>query len=346
MARRPLLIGLLALLPAGLALGVGPMNGDAAAYATSPVTDRWVHAAYAAVGQLAGFHLVNLAAAGLAVAAAAHHTRRALPTLAAAAVVVAWAPFAEVDLPWAALVVAATVVHPALLGLAVLTSPTALLAAPWVVARSERPNAAVAAVAALAAVAAVTLASGGQWWVGERGVLHPGPLMPGLGFGRLLLHLPWLLVLADPRGLRGLAWLAPLVFAPTDTPAWLVPAWAIACEARAPRPAVAATLVGGWLALADRAWQISGENAVIARVVAELGPEDGLVAPWTWGARAAVAASGDPYGIRWHPPGRFLRAQASRWCRSPPQRIHHLPPTDAPRPDSARCPPVTKPPPD
>jgi hypothetical protein len=90
-----------------------------------------------------------------------------------------------------------------------------------------------------------------------------------------------------------------------------------------------------WVVAAQLAWSATEtvgrvrrareENAVVAEVAAALGPGDGLVAPWTWGARVSVAASGDPYGIRWHPPGRFLRDQQARWCADPPERVLILP---------------------
>jgi hypothetical protein len=58
----------------------------------------------------------------------------------------------------------------------------------------------------------------------------------------------------------------------------------------------------------------------VERIGRLLGERDGLIAPFTWSARVAVHATGDPYGLRWHPPGRFLRNQQASWCDDPPAR--------------------------
>jgi hypothetical protein len=322
--------GWVALLPAGLALGSGPLNGDVAAYLTSPVTDRWVHVPYAALARAVGavgLDLTSVVASAVIVALAAR--RSSLAGLGAAAVLLPFAPFAEVDLPWVALAWAAVEVHPWFLGLAVAVSPSALLAAPWVVARTGRWD---AVLAAAAAVAVLTAASGGLWWTGERGVLHAGPLLVGRGLGLWLAHLPWFVLLAAPRSGAGLAWGLPLALAPTDTPLWLLPALAVVADAepsRWVRLAVAAHWLGALLALGDRAARVRGENEVVATLASRWQPGDGLIAPWTWGARVAVAVSGDVYGVPWHPPGRWLRDQEAVWCRDEPARVHHLPPQAA-----------------
>ena len=44
------------------------------------------------------------------------------------------------------------------------------------------------------------------------------------------------------------------------------------------------------------------------------------------GARVGVAATGDPYGIRWRPADGALRDQAAGWCGRPIARIAVLPP--------------------
>ncbi|MEQ1506877.1 MAG: hypothetical protein ABMB14_31915, partial [Myxococcota bacterium] len=90
--------------------------------------------------------------------------------------------------------------------------------------------------------------------------------------------------------------------------------------------AVAAQVALGGFALGARTSRVRAETAVVNAVAAALGPDDGLVAPWTWGARVAVGRTGDPYGLRWHPPGRFLRDQRSAWEVHPPTRILELPP--------------------
>lgn len=325
MARRAELtavaVGCLALLPAGLALGSGPLNGDAAAYLVSAPTDRWTHAAYVLVGQRVGLDALSLLAAVVAVAAGSRaDPRRAL---AAAAVVLPWAAFGEVDLPWVAAMLAAAAWRPALAAVAVAISPTALLALPWLWARDRRAE---GPIAAALAVAALTALSGGAWWTGERGVLGAGPWMVGLTAGRVALHLPWALILTDLRSVRSLPALLPLVLAPSDTPAWLLPGLVVASRTRAPRWAVGLQLAGAVLALGARAAAVRGETEVVERVAAELRPGDGIVAPWTWGARVAVARTGDPYGWPWHPPGRFLRDQRAQWCEAPPTRILGLPP--------------------
>jgi hypothetical protein len=319
---------------------VGPLNGDAAAYLVSAPTDRWTHAAWAFAGQRVGFAPLTWLAAVVAVAAAVALTEpagRRRVGWAAAAVVVPWAAFPEVDLPWAALVLAAAAWRPALAALAVAISPTALLALPWLTARTRSAEGPLAAVLA---VGALTIASHGAWWTGTRGVLHAEGVLPGRGLANLAWNLPWLLLLTDPGGLRALPWLVPLAFAPTDTPAWLVPGVVAAASCvRAPRAAVFAQLAVGWLALGGRGAAVRGENEVVARVAAELRPGDGVVAPWTWGARVAVARTGDPYGWPWHPPDRFLQDQARQWCDPPVERVWVLPsPAPAPVPAPSACP--------
>lgn len=342
------LIGAALLLPVLLGLGSGPMNGDAAAYAAQAaagvVADRWTHLGYLGPAALLGrqvdpgraLDLGSWLSAVVCVAAVVRIRLRAggdprLGAVLAAAIVAPWAAFAEVDLPWIAATLLAVAASPGWIALAVAISPTALLALPWaLVARTDRRRELVGS--ALLAVVALTIASGGLWWTGERGVLQTGPLALGktaLAFGR---HLSWLvLVLVAPDDLRRLPACLPLLLAPPDVPAWLVPGIAAACTARTRR--WAPLVVGIQLALSatetvGRIRQVREETALVRAIVDRLGPADGVVAPWTWGARIAVEASGDPYGIRWHPPGRFLRDQRGSWCSAPPERALAVPPGD------------------
>jgi len=286
--------------------------------------------------------------------------------VAAAAVVLPLASSAEVDVPWFALVaVAATASRAsgavAVAG-AVLLSPTALLALPWLavtrwlVARRRgelEPLLDVAALvlAAVATVGCLTLGSAGGWWTGDRGVLTGAHTMiKGVWFLHAvpvgLLPLAFLACWRDPRGCRadGLGLLAalPLVLAPPDVPSWLVPAGACAVLAAGARggprgrfrraAGVVTVAVLAWEVLAAGAtWsaerdRVKREVAVITAVIAELGPDDALVAPWSWGTRASVMQTGDPYALPWRVPGRPVRDQVERFCGQAFRRVVVLPP--------------------
>jgi len=332
----PALVGVLAL--AGLAwVGQGYYNGDIAAYCaqawSGDLHDRVVHVGYTtlawALGVISGralpwsLDVVNVLCAGLGAAAATRLADRtgdrAAVGLAAVALLLPWAPFAEVDVPWIALVLAAAAGLPGAAAAAVAISPTALLALPWVAMRRGGPG---PLIEGALAVAALTALSGGGWWWGDRGVLQPRPLLIGRNLGSWLATVPWLVVLTGslrplPRSLGGLA---PLLLAPADVPAAplvSIAAVAAALDHRA-RDDLARTarvgalvwlVVGGVVATERRAERVAEEHVTILRVLRRLAPGDGLVAPFTWGARAAVIATGDPYGLPWHPPGRFLRDQ-------------------------------------
>lgn len=345
LAPSTLLIALLVLGPALVGVGSGPMNGDAAAYLAQAtagvVADRWIHLGYLGPAALLGRFVdlpialdgVSWGAAVVAVLAVARIAARdggdpRLATILAAAVVMPWSPFAEVDLAWIAAVHLAVAGSELWIGVAVAISPAALLAVPWVVAnRPDRGRRLVAVV--LATVVGLTVVSGGAWWTGERGVLTTGAPALGRTAAAFGWHLPWLVVaLVRPDGLRRMAWCLPLLLVPPDVPAWLVPGLAAACAARTGRFGVGVMVIQLGLAGGETAWRIGHvrrETRIVAEVVATLGPDDGLIAPWTWGARVAVAASGDPYGIPWHPSGRFLRDQHDRWCADPPERALLLP---------------------
>ncbi len=341
----------------GLAfVGAGYVNGDAAAYAAQGwAGDLWgraTHVGYvavaAALAPLAGDHLpVALDVVGvLAMAAAAAVASRRLPLLglATVAVLLPWAPFAEVDPLWVALVVLARAGVPAALALAVAVSPVALLTVPWLVLARRSP---APVLEGAAAVVLLTAGSAGAWWTGPRGVLTHDTLLPGRTAAAWGTGLPWLwgaalAVAGGPRALRPLAAplaaLLPLLVVPPDVPAWLVGGLVVGealaeaharAEGRVRRLLAAAVgaqlLLAGGLA-AHRAARVREEAAVVRRVVDAWQPGDGLVAPWTWGARVAVTATGDPYGLPWHPPGRFLRDQARQWADADVQRVHRLPP--------------------
>ena len=83
---------------------------------------------------------------------------------------------------------------------------------------------------------------------------------------------------------------------------------------------------GAW-AHADRVARVRAEEAAIAAVLADWRPGDALVAPWSWGVRASVRATGDPYALTWAVPGVPPRDPA--WCGRTFDRIHTLPPGPA-----------------
>jgi hypothetical protein len=342
-----LLIAAVVLSPALLALGSGPIDGDAAAYAVGRWNERWTHAAYVLLLRIVDGDLLSWIACWLAAVGAARMGGR-LAAAGTAAVLLPWAPFAEVEPLWIAAMVWAASGPWWLAAVGVAFSPTALLATPWVGRRGV--------LAGMAAVAVLTVISGGDWWYGPRGVAE-AVLLPGRTLAEWGRWLPWaLLPLADRRCVL----LAPLLLAPPDVPAWTLMgiAWSMAQPGRrdaglyetsvaaavpaacaepggSPGPWVPASrrhepwvvalvlaqiVIGSWQ-LWRRCERVQAEDAVVDAVVARLGPEVGLIAPWTWGARIAVRASGDPYGIRWHPPGRWLRDQRTAWCADPPSVV-------------------------
>jgi hypothetical protein len=328
----------------GLAAGAGPINGDAAAYAAqgraADLADRWTHLGYVALaaavrGDPLALDLVTAlagAATVLAAASLAHGGRRGAAAAGAAAVVLPWAGFAEVDLLWiCAVTLGVAARSPAgaslLVALGVAVSPAALLATPWACAVRRGP---AAAVGAIGAVVLLTAASGGAWWTGERGVLEAGPLLLGRTAGAWATGLPWLLAPAwiAAGGDRRLVALAPLLLLRPDVPGWVLGGVSVAAVAAAApiRALVLAQVLLGLGGLAVRWDRVRHESDVVAEVAAALQPDDGLIAPWTWGARVAVARTGDPYGLRWRPPTGWLRGQRAAWCSDPPRRAAVLPP--------------------
>jgi hypothetical protein len=311
----------------------GPANGDFPSYlAQARALDLWDRATHAGFVAL----LVPLAwlppaafpfgAAAATVWAAHGNTRDAVGRWLSLLVATPVAAFPEVDVVWVAALLS-SVTSPLWAAASVTVSPAALLALP-AVARSR-----AAWAAAFGAVALLTLGSAGGWWWGERGVLHPGPWLPGRSVGSWVLALPWLLVPAarwDRSLVRDLLCALPLVALPADVPGWVVPALRLARAVDLSSPGsrrwvAAQVVVTAVLTLATVA-RVREENVVISRVAASLAPGDGVVAPFSWGARLSVVATGDPYGLRWHPPGGFLRDQRAAWCAAPPTRVWTLPP--------------------
>lgn len=344
-----------------LGAGAGFVNGDAAVYAAQAsrgdLLERVVHVGYlaaaAALAPMAGDALpvwldrVTAVAAG-AVVALTGARRGLLASAVAAAVVLPLAAFAEVDLPWIALLCGALVSAPAgaaiLAALAVAVSPTALLALPW--ASVERRDAA-ALVGGAIAVGLLTVGSAGAWWVGDRGVLTGPPLLPGRVLEAWAWGLPWLAVLAALAGSVGASssatpdrsrssavdagWLpivatAPLLLAPPDVPTVVIVALAVgnriaAVPATAGVVALVTVQLGlGAVGLARAHARVSHEDRIARDVAGRLGPSVGLVAPWSFGARVGVIATGDPYGPLWRSADVAVRGQGARWCADPPAR--------------------------
>lgn len=317
--------------------GAGWLDGDAAAYAaqvaTGDLADRWTHVGYVAVGiavqrttgldPTLALDLMSLMACVAAVALAG---LRAGPVAAwgVAAAVLPWCSFAEVDPVWIALALGA-LRFPWLVAPAVAVSPVALLAVPWLVLEERMHTRAVVSWAALAVVA-LTLVSGGAWWTGERGVLRVEALLPGRTALAWAVHASPLLALLPGvrRHALPLLGLAGLLLVPPDVPAWVLGSIAVAfAAARTGRRAglvLGVALVVGLVEYGGRVRQVRSEQRAVEAIAALLERDDGLVAPFTWGARVAVHATGDPYGLRWHPPGRFLRDQEETWCTAPPER--------------------------
>jgi hypothetical protein len=353
--------------------GAGFRNGDAAAYAAQAwagdLGDRPIHAGYILVAMalsFGGWERLPLAldaltalAAGVAVVAVSARVEGPGKVVTALLLGVAVLPecaFAEVDVVWFALLALAVAVNgpfraAALAAAAVLVSPTAIAACGWVVVerlRKERPEGvAWVPVAVACTVSALLGGTQTEWWSGDRGVgtFTPDPLLTWsswlrqadvLGPAALLGVLALIPEAARKRWPAVLA-TAPLLLAPADVPAWLVPAAALAVaagEAANTREdlrrvwlvlLVPYTLVG--LAALDRAHdRIAADSALAAHVAAEMQPTDGLVAPWSWGVRASVQATRDAYELRWRVPGEPVRNQEWQFCQGLTGRVAVLPP--------------------
>lgn len=304
----------------------GPANADFGTYLHQALSHDWLdrptHLAFVALlAPIARWPIPwPLASAAAVALLAVRNGASPVARAASLAAVASLAPFPEVDPAW---LLAATA-GPAGAGLAVALSPAAVLALPAIRARRW------GWIAAGVAVLALSVGTAGGWWVGERGVLRAPPWMPGKVAGAWLLALPWALLPAvrfDRALLRDLALSAPLLLLPPDVPGWAIPALRLARSVRADgRRWVAIQAVASGLGAVALLLRVHGENVTVREVADRLGPDDGVEAPFSWGARVAIAATGDPYGVRWHPPGRFLRDQERVWCADPPQRVWVLPP--------------------
>ncbi len=324
--------------------GGGFLNGDAAAYAAQgwagDVGARPVHALWCAVAVALApwaeaalpraLDAANaLAAAGLVATSGA----RGGGLLVVAAFVLPWCAFAEVDLMWMALVMSAVRVAPSwasacLSGLAVATSPTALLALPWV-ARRRRGWGPL--LGGGLAVVGLTLWSSGGWWVGHRGVLL-GEWLPGRTLGAWASTGLWIVLpVAAVRGDRSLAWVAPLLLAPPDVPAWVFVG--VVAAVRWPTAegwprALALGAVGvGAVALLQRWERVASEDTTIRAVAAAHRPGLGYEGPWSWGSRLSVVTTGATDRL----PFRPLRPlHDGRWPAPKVEEVGLLPPGRAP----------------
>ncbi|MBX2803010.1 MAG: hypothetical protein KTR31_35330 [Myxococcales bacterium] len=329
-------------------VGSGFVNGDAAAYvaqgwAADP-WDRVVHLGYVALAiglaPLAGDALPTvLDGVGVlaTVALAGVWGRRiggrdgAVAALGVVAAMLPWCAFAEVDPVWIAAVGLSAAGVPAAMGCAVAVSPVALLALPWV----SRTRGRGPVLEAVLAVVVLSVVSGGDWWVGDRGVLAARPWLLGRTLQAWLWAAPWAMLAAAslrPRSLWPLLGLVGLCLVPPDVPAYALGGVAVAIQlGRARLGSVAAVAVAVQLVVAshhaaERAATVRAEMSVIRHVAASMTPTDGLVAPFTWGARVAVVASEHPYGVVWRPRRGWLRDQRRTWDRARPSRLVHLPP--------------------
>jgi hypothetical protein len=333
----------------GLLLGgAGFLGGDPAAYAAQgwqlDVAERPVHLGYVLLACLlsgVGEHLPRaldavsaLAAASLVLSASVRARQPVTAAWLAAAWVLPWCAFAEVDLLWMALVAwGAVVASPAmaatLWGLALTVSPVAALALPWA---AWHRGGARALAGPLVALAVLSLLFDGAWWTGHRGVLT-AHLMPGRSLWAFVVSGAWAVGLLS-RDHRLLA-LAPLVLAPPDVPVWVfvgvVSSRGVPAVAWQRGLAIGAVVLGLW-GLGERRARVAREQRVVEHVAAALQPGDVLEAPWSWGARVAVVASGDPYGVHWVAVPRPVRDQA----RCPAERLVALPVGAAPSTGAVR----------
>ncbi len=294
-----------------LAGGQGFLNGDAAAYAAQgwqgDAASRPIHLVWTVLAvvlaPLAGEALPRVLDGLVAVAAGGMVVgTRGERALVAAGVVLPWCAFAEVDLPWMCLVLVASSLR-STLGASVLTalavglSPTALLALPWLARWRCSP---APLLAGGAAVLALTLLSQGGWWTGPRGVLH-SELLLGRSLGAWGLSAAWLAVLG---GDRRILWLAPLVLAPPDVPAWVlvgvVAASGLPASRWLPVLAVGAVLAGGW-GLVGRWGRVGEEQRQLEAIAAAHRPGEGYEGPWSWCARLGVVVDRRVDGVPFRP---------------------------------------------
>ena len=325
-------------------VGTGFRNGDAVVYLDQALrgdlSQRVVHVGYLAAAALAalpsGDHLplvLDLLSVAAFVGASWCMSRRgdAIGGVFALALLPT-ASWSEVDLWWIALWAAALIARRTstaglLLALATTFSPTLLLALPaWWVLRPEKGR---ALLGPLATVLVLTVATAGDWWLGERGVLSPGSHHLGRvlqQWGLMLLPCVWLVPALQRRERLGLLACLPLLLVPADVPAW-GPAAAILSLAVVRVRGLSLSLgLAAQCVYSLALWwtvrtHVVTENEFARAVAAELSNADALVAPWSMGIRISWYATASPYGLRWRTPRGFVHDQRARWCASVPTRV-------------------------
>jgi len=269
---------------------------------------------------------------------------------------IVWA--AAVRTPWRAALLAAA---------AVPISPLALLGLSWVWtirwtrtvtqgpktvrAWMDAPNpTANLWFAALVTVLVLTIVTGGAWWTGDRGVLSaPWPRPWRVAQAWAAHGVPWwsapLLAMGWVIG-GGPGLLAPwpLFLAPPDAHTWplftvslaLIASagvgWLLSISRQATLALVALAAVDpvlGWVRHERHLDGVRADEAAIRDVLAGMGPNDGLVASWSWGVRASVRATGQPYALAWRVPGEPVRDPAA-WCATRFDHVWVLPPSALP----------------
>ena len=331
--------------PAGISLaltlmalaqvGAGPINGDAAVYQHQAVEgildERTIHVGYvtaaAAMARIGPvgvlLDVLGCVCLGLLAFAASRLAEREggdgrAAALAVGAFLLAWAPFAEVDLPWGAALTIALIAPVwaagALMTAAITVSPLALVSLPWAALTRRGWK---AAALGLVLWIPVLVWCWEDWWSGPRGVLVSQSTDT---VGRVLLQwirailLPGLMapgILGLIAGGRRLAIHAAAAGVPlfllvrhADVPGWLplsvVMAVAVGLGAkrwtwgRAWLWVPLVLQVGAvWWQGDRRRGEIRGENARITALAEDVGEDEVLVAPWSDGVRFG-ALRGDP----------------------------------------------------
>lgn len=266
--------------------------------------------------------------------------------LSAGFVGIALIPFlswAEVDLLWIGAVTLAIVIRnrvgsALIFSLGMTLSPVALLTLPFVLLErralgdSKTPWIHCGSVVVVWGV--LSLIGGGDWWIGDRGVLSMHSLSPGL----VLQHwiedglsyglAPW--VIAGTVMGRDYRWLVllPLCLAPPDVPTGLclAIAWSGGFSDAVNRSRsipvlrwifplcvfLQLTYQGGrWKETRDRLVQ---ERTEINHVAAQIPENALLLAPWRLGVQVSLVKTGDPYQGRWRSQQKPVRDQQDRSC--------------------------------
>lgn len=284
------------------------MNGDQAVYldqaARFAISERWTHALYVALhigwGSPWRSDLLTLACAGVATAWITSHYGKDRGVVLAVALS-PWMAFGEVDVPWFLGVVLASSAREPLAALAVAlavgVSPTALVALPWLlVARRDR-----AVFGGVAMVVLLTVLSGGDWWVGRRGVLtsdYTRAPLAQLGPGLLAA----LALARTPSRAEALA-LLPVLLAPSDVPAGLVLVLAVVRGRRIPLGSRASVvgrsglLVLGVVGLLGTRARIAREMDGLRAASARLDPTDEIHGSWSDRVRTSLWVTGRQEGF-------------------------------------------------